>query len=247
MAKWKVAVAQIPLVMGDKKANLRSIFDAIGEAGRRRCDIVALPECSLAGWLSRAAQKAAEPVPGPFTARLSEAARRHRMAIVAGFEEAEDGRIYNSAVLVGPDGKLLARHRKINELEIGLHVYTAGTSLNVVDLRGRRVALSICADSWIPEITDALYMMGARLIFSPCAWAISPGGEECNIAWIRQTYAARAKDKDVVIVSPDSVGRVTEGPWRGRILQGNSLVTGPNGRILLQGPANRPALLTLLV
>ena len=46
------------------------------------------------------------------------------------------------------------------------------------------------------------------------------------------------------IRAPNGVGSVTEGPWKGRILQGNSLVTGPNGDALLQGPTNQPAFLT---
>lgn len=245
MKRMKVAVAQIPVVMGKKEANVETIFGAVLEASRKRCDVVVLPECSLTGWLSSAARAGAEPVPGPLTECLSEAARRYRIAVVVGFEEREGARIYNSAVLIDRKGRMLARHRKINELEIGLRLYTRGSSLEVADLDGRRVALHICADSWIPEITDALYCMGARVIFSPCAWAIQPGGEECNIAWIRETYAARAKGKDLFIVSPNGVGKVTEGPWKGRILQGHSLVTGPGGKNLLQGPLSRPALLTL--
>ena len=43
------------------------------------------------------------------------------------------------------------------------------------------------------------------------------------------------------IISPNGVGAVTEGPWKGRLLQGNSLVTGPNGEGLLKGPTNEPA------
>jgi predicted amidohydrolase len=239
-----VGLGQVPVTMGDKKANVAELFRTIDEAARAKCDVVALPECSLAGWLSASARSAAEVIPGPLTQQFQAAAKRHQMAIVVGLEEREADRIYNSAVLFDRDGEIAARHRKIDEFEIGLELYSRGTSLNVFDFEGRILALSICADSWKPTITDALYDLGARVIFSPSAWAVEPGGEATNIAWIRETYRQRATGRDLYIIAPNGVGPVTEGPWKGRILQGNSLVTGPNGELLLKGPTNEPALLT---
>jgi predicted amidohydrolase len=231
--------------MGDKKANVAELLRATEGAARAGCDVLVLPECSLAGWLSPSARSAAEPIPGPATRRLAAAARKHGMAIVAGLEEREDGRLYNSAVFIDRRGEIRALHRKVNELDIGLAVYSRGTSLGVFDLDGRTAALSICADSWTPTVTDALVGLGARVIFSPCAWAVAPGGEATNIAWIRETYRQRTSGRDLAIVSANGVGPVTEGPWKGRVLQGNSLVTGPGGEALLQGPPHEPALLTL--
>jgi predicted amidohydrolase len=243
----RIGLGQVRVAMGDKKANLRELFRALEEAADAGCDVAVLPECSLAGWLSASAREAAEPIPGPFTRMLQAFARRRRMAIVSGLEERDGDRIYNSAVMIGRDGTILGRHRKVNELEIGLKTYSRGASLHVFDFEGRPTALTICADSWTPTVTDALYEMGARLIFSPSAWAVDPGGEATNIAWIKECYRSRAAGRELTIVSPNGVGEVTEGPWKGRILQGNSLVTGPNGKSLLTGPTNKPALLTLSI
>lgn len=243
----KAGIAQLPVVMGDKKANVRTILEYLGEAAKADCDVVVFPECSFAGWLSPAAKTAAETIPGPFTRELAKRARKHRMAIAIGLEERDGDRIYNSSVFIDRDGRLLTRHRKIDELEIGLKVYARGESLGVFEHDKRKAALDICADSWNPQITDALVLMGARLIFSPSAWAVEPGGEATNIAWIRETYRQRTKGRDLTIVSANGVGDVSEGPWEGRILQGNSLVTGPGGVLLLQGPKNQPALLTILL
>ncbi len=241
----KVGLGQIRIEMGEKDANVKELFHAIDEAAKSDCDLLVLPECSLAGWLSPSARASAEQIPGPLTHRFVEAARKHQMAIVAGLEERDGSRVYNSAVFIDRHGEILARHRKINELEIGLEVYSRGTSLNVFSFEGRAVALDICADSWTPVITDALYEMGARVIFSPCAWAVETGGEATNIAWIRETYRQRAAGRELYIVSANGVGNVTEGPWKGRVLQGNSLVTGPDGEALLKGPTNEPSLLTV--
>ena len=245
--RLRIGLGQVRVAMGDKKANLAELLRALDDAAAAGCDVAVLPECSLAGWLSASARDAAEPIPGPFTRKLHEVAKRCRMAIVAGLEERDGDRIYNSAVMIGRDGRILGRHRKVNELEIGLKVYSRGASLNVFDFEGRPTALSICADSWTPTVTDALYEMGARLIFSPSAWAVEPGGEATNIAWIRECYRARTAGRELTIISPNGVGDATEGPWKGRILQGNSLVTGPDGRSLLTGPTRERAFLTLSI
>jgi predicted amidohydrolase len=240
----KVGLGQMRVTMGNKRANLTEIRRIVESAGRDGCDILVLPECSLAGWLSAAAHDAAEAIPGPLTRKLSSAARKYRMAIVVGMEErTREERVFNAAVLVDPMGVVRLRHRKINELDIGLAIYARGNLLEVAELFGRTVAVSICADSWRPEVTDALYLMGARLIFSPSAWAVEPGGEATNLNWIAETYRQRAAERDLYIIAPNGVGQMTEGPWKGRSLQGNSLVIGPGGETLLRGPTGEPALL----
>ncbi len=243
--KLRIGIAQLPVRMGDKKANVETVFDYLDRAARARCDLAIFPECSLVGWLSARAGAGAETIPGPFTRRLQALARRRRMAVAGGLEERDGKRLYNSAVFIGRDGRLLLRHRKIDELKLGLRVYSRGGSLGVVEFEGRTVGLDICADSWGPQVTDALYLMGARIILSPCAWAIWPGQERCNVAWIHETYRQRTRGRRLTIVTANGVGPVTEGPWKGRILQGDSLVVGPDGRKILQGPTNEPALLTL--
>src|SRR5262245_9529639 len=122
----RIGLGQVRVTMGDKAANVAELFRAVEEAARAGCDVVVLPECSLAGWLSASARRAAEPVPGPLTRKLSATAKRRRMAIVVGLEERDGDRVYNTAILIGRDGRILAKHRKIDELEIGLAVYTRG-------------------------------------------------------------------------------------------------------------------------
>ena len=238
---FRVGLAQVPIAMGDKRANLAALLEAVHRAGRARCDAVVLPECPLAGWLSPLARTAAEPVPGPFTRRLASLARRYKMAIASGLEEREGDRLYNAAVLVDRAGRIALRHRKINELPVGLELYARGSSLAAVDLDGLKVGLNICADSWTPEVVDALHLMGARLILSPCAWAVEPGGEDKNLDWIAGRYRARTRGRELFVVSANGVGEVTQGPWKGRILQGNSLVTGPDGRRVATLARSRPS------
>jgi predicted amidohydrolase len=187
---WKIAIGQIPLVMGDKSRNLTAVFDAIRAAGEQKCDLIVLPECSLTGWLSPRARTQAEPIPGPFTRRLCRAARSHKLGIVIGMEERKDGKLFNAGLLISRDGKILSHCRKIDELDIGLRLYHRGNKLEVIELEGRKAALDVCSDSWKPGIVETLKLMGVEILFSPCAWAIEPGGERRNLAWIARTYHA---------------------------------------------------------
>jgi predicted amidohydrolase len=241
-APLKVALGQLRLILSHKRANVAALFAKVAEAAAQRCQLLVLPECCFAGWLSPAAHTVAEPVPGNFTRKLAALAKQYRMAIVAGFEERDGSRYYNSAIFLDEHGELLLHHRKIHELDVASPLYSTGSSLQVVEWAGHTIGLSICADSWRPEVTDTLWLMGARLILSPCAWAVEPGGESTNLAWITETYRQRIADRDLTIVAPNAVGPLTDGPWSGRLLQGNSLVIGPRGKILAQGPTHDPAL-----
>jgi len=241
--RLRIGMGQIPIQMANKRANIAAISAMMSEAVAHGCDVLVLPECSLAGWLSPAAQTLAEPIPGALTRKLCAQARQHGMAIVLGIEERAAGQLFNSAVFIDESGQILLRHRKINELEEGRSLYSPGRSLHVAEWRGRTIGLSICADSWRPEITDALCVMGAQLIFSPSAWAVDRGGEATNIAWIIETYRQRVGNRDLLIVAPNGVGSVTEGPWKGRVLQGNSLLIGAGGVVHALGKTNLPELI----
>lgn len=242
-AKLKIGLGQIPVIMGDKRANVAAVIDMIIKAAAARCKVIALPECCLAGWLSPKAHDFAEPIPGPFTRKLCSLARHYRIAIVVGMEERVNGSVFNTALFIDDAGRVLLKHRKINELELARSVYHTGTSLQVAPWRDRTIGLSICADSWGPEITSALWVMGAGLIFSPCAWAVEPGGEETNLSWIIETYQQRIGEHDLIIAAPNGVGDVTDGPWKGRLLQGNSLLLGPGGKVLARGGDYAPELI----
>ena len=88
-------------------------------AAARGCRLVVLPECLDLGWTDPSARDLARPIPGPHADRL--APRRHASTdiyVAAGLVERAGDRLYNAAVLIDPEGRILLHHRKINELDI---------------------------------------------------------------------------------------------------------------------------------
>src|SRR3954467_8064638 len=109
---FRVGMAQVLVEGGRPDANLGRAVHAIGEAGALGCRLVVLPECLDLGWTDPSARERAEPIPGPHTERLGEAARAHGLFVAAGLVERAGARRYNAAVLIDPGGRILLHHRK---------------------------------------------------------------------------------------------------------------------------------------
>jgi predicted amidohydrolase len=169
--------------------------------------------------------------------------------VVAGVTERDGERLYNAAVMLGPNGAILARHRKINELDIATGLYSIGDRLHATETSIGKVGLTICADN-SPDALDiarALGRMGARLFPSPCAWAVDADHdnqrEPYGSMWLC-SYRQIARDYAATIVGVSNVGPMTSGPWAGRKCIGCSLAVGPGGEVLAQAPYNEECLAT---
>lgn len=246
VASYRVGMAQILVEGGQAAANLRRAADAVGRAASQGCKLVVLPECLDLGWTDPSARERSEPIPGPHASVLIAAARGYRVHVAAGLVERAGDRIYNSAVLVSPRGEILLHHRKINELDIGLDLYSVGDRLGVVETELGTIGLSICADNFCSSLAVAhvLARMGAQLILSPSAWAVvadhdntnhDDTGERYGKRW-RDSYSELSRLYDLTVIGVSNVGPITGGPWRGRKCIGCSLAMGPGGEILAEGP-----------
>jgi predicted amidohydrolase len=161
--------------------------------------------------------------------------------VVAGFAERSGDRFYNAAVLIDPDGAIRLHYRKINELDIGLDLYSVGDRLGVVETELGTFGLNICADNFGDSLAigHVLARMGAQVILSPCAWAVDAdhdnAAEPYGKLW-RDAYSELARLYKITVVGVSNVGWITGGPWKGRKCIGCSLAMGPEGVILAQGP-----------
>jgi predicted amidohydrolase len=239
---FKLALVQMKVVGGQKQENLARAQSFIAEASEHGADLALLPEAMDLGWTDPASQSGAEPVPDGMPCRaLAETAARHNIFVCAGLTEKDHSRVFNTAVLMDRYGHLLGKHRKLNELDIGQRYYAQGDRLNVVHTELGNIGLMICADGFAAGqvLSRSLGYMGADVILSPCAWAVPAnhdhGREPYGDIW-RNAYQPLARDFSVWIAGVSNVGGIVAGPWAGRKCIGCSLVVGPRGEEVLQGP-----------
>jgi predicted amidohydrolase len=155
---------------GNKTAmeNLEQFAKLIDEAGKSKADIVCLPEAiTLIGRGSDYLGNT-EPIPGPSTDFLGQRAQRNHLYIVAGLLERDGKAAFNTAVLIGRDGKLIGKYRKIclphPESDGGL---APGSETPVFETDFGKIGMMICWDVSYPEIARELAARGAEMILMP--------------------------------------------------------------------------------
>lgn len=244
---FRVAMIQMRVTGGELLANLARAEHHIEEAAGGGARLAVLPGAMDLGWTHPSCRDLAEVIPGGKAAeRLAEAASRHRIFLCAGLTERDGDRVFNAAVLIGPGGSILLRHRKLNELSIAWDCYDLGDRLTVAETELGRVGLMICADAFAEGevLSRSLGLMGADLILSPCAWAVPADHDQekepYGDLW-RNVYRPVAHEYGLWILGVSNVGPISGGPWAGRKCIGCSLAIDPEGREVLQGPYGEDA------
>ena len=191
----RVAAIQVATTI-DPGHNRRLVADRLALAARGGADLVVFPEATMAtfGDKSFDLSSVAAPLDGRFVACLAEGAARHRVTVVAGmFEQpagAEgatrggDGRVYNTVVVVGPDG-LLGAYRKLHLFDalgaresdrvIAGDPGAADGVLTVPLTEGFVLGVMTCYDLRFPESARALVDRGATILALPAHWYNGPG------------------------------------------------------------------------
>ncbi len=177
---------------GDKTpAGHRRLFQPlIEEAARQRADLVVLGETLTYAGTGLSFEQVAEPIPGPSTEYFGDLAKRHDLYIVVPIVERDGHLIYNTAALVGPEGQLIGKYRKVTlprgECDQGIQ---PGTEYPVFQTRFGTLGIIICYDGFFPEPARQLSLNGAEVIAFP-VWGCNP-----------RLAAARACENHVYIVS----------------------------------------------
>ena len=239
-------MGQILVEGGEPERNLDRAKRMVLRAAAEGCRIVVLPECLNFGWTTPSARESSPPVPGAHSGAIASAAREGGVYVVAGLVERAGDRLYNAAILVSPDGEILLKHRKINELTEGQGMYATGDRLGVAHTPLGVIGINICADNFPDSLAlgHSLARMGCQLLLSPCAWAVDADHdnlkEPYGDLW-RGSYTTLAKLYDLTIIGVSNVGCLTAGPWQWRKCIGCSLAVGPGGTILAEGPYGEAA------
>jgi predicted amidohydrolase len=154
--------------------NCRMYEPFVAEAARQKADLVVLGETLTYPGLGKKYHEVAEPIPGPSTEYFGHLAKKHNIYIVPGLLERDGNLVYNVAVLIGPDGNLLGKYRKVclprGEVEGGI---MPGSDYPVFSTRFGKVGLMVCYDGFFPEVARELTIRGAEVIAWP-VWGCNP-------------------------------------------------------------------------
>ncbi|RSK45008.1 carbon-nitrogen hydrolase family protein [Hymenobacter rigui] len=231
----RVGMGQLLVEGGEPERNLERAEHMIAEAAGQQCDVVLLPETLDFAWTHPSALTEAQPIPGPYSDRLCQAALRHNLYLCAGLtERAPNGRNYNAAILINPQGEIICKYHKINLLEVELPFYAVGQTLNVVDTPLGKIGVNICADNFLDglPIGHTLARMGAEFILSPSSWtvdySITEEHDPYREKWIKP-YSILAQLYNVSVVGTTSVGYIVGGPYEGKKSVGCSLAVDASG------------------
>jgi N-carbamoylputrescine amidase len=231
----RIAVAQFSGRIGQVQANRARSHTAIAEAAAAGCSLIVLPELIVSGYTVEPAtlRDAAEPLQGPTLELWSGLARTHGIHVAGGFCEREGDRLYNSAILVGPDGVRL-HYRKLHLFDREKEVFTPGDKgLPVVETPIGRIGLCVCYDLRFVEVLRGLALAGAEIAAVPTAWVGGfDRGARAPGSMIGQAQGAVLQaNLDQIFVACASQAGIEGGT---RFL-GSSLIADPFGN-LLAGP-----------
>jgi predicted amidohydrolase len=225
MNPFRVAFVQGRPAFGRSEQNLER---GLALAAGVRAELVILPELWSSGYVfsshAEVAALAEDAASGPTARALTAAARRERRHYIAGFPERARGRIYNSAMLVGPAG-VKAVYRKLHLFEREQEWFAPGDlPLEVQRVGPARVGILICFDWRFPEAARVLALQGADVIAHPSN-LVFPNAQEA--------MRVRALENRLYTVTANRTG--TETRPGGRVpFTGRSQIVDPNGEVVVR-------------
>lgn len=187
----KLAVVQKTPAFLDKAKCIECAVESITEAASNNANLVVFTEAFIPGypaWIWRLRPRGdwslseelysrlldnAVDVDSEDLTPLYEAARKHCMTVVCGIEERDNqlsrATIYNTAIVVGPDGKLLNKHRKLMPTNPERMVWGFGdaTGLKVLNTQVGRIGTLLCWENYMPLARYALYSQGVEIYIAP--------------------------------------------------------------------------------
>jgi len=228
--KIKIALAQISCKRGDKAENTRKIEREVTKAKQQGAELVIFPELSLTGYTMRdQIYELAETIPGHSTTVIEKLAKKTGTYIVFGMPELSEktqATIYNTAVLVSPDG-FIGKYRKMylptHSVFEEKRYFRPGYQTPVFETELGKMGLIICYDIFFPEVSRLARLKGAELIVCISA---SPATRK---AFFETLTAARAIENTAFLAYVNLVG-IEDGLqfW------GGSRLIGPNGKALIE-------------
>ena len=227
----------------DKETNIRTAIRMVREAAGRGARIICLPELFSTMYFCVETRREyfdwAEPIPGPTIDRVSAVARETGTVVIAPiFERASDGRYFNAAAVLGPDGDVIGEYRKSSiplmdtarsaePRGIEKFYFTPGDlGFPTFATPFARIGILICYDRHFPEAARVLGLGGAEIVFVPTATS-----RMTRYLWDLE-LRAHAVTNIYYVCGVNKVGVDVGGSARDH--HGASMIVSPRGEILAQ-------------
>ncbi len=224
MKKFKTALVQMDIECGKVDTNLKNASELIETAVEEGSELICLPEYFPMGPAGDELGELAEQIPGRITEIMGEIAEEHGVYIVFSMAERSDGSIYNTAVLIGPEGKIIGKHRKMHRFLDEKDVITPGDGYTVVDTELGKLGLMVCYDAVFPEVARNLALLDAEVILMPSNWP-DPFKPQWDLA-----TSARAFDNQLWVIAANMVGATENHTYFG-----GSRIVDPTGKAVVDG------------
>jgi predicted amidohydrolase len=224
MREITIAVAQMKPRLGEAEDNLVRISEMIGKiATQQKVDLIVFPELVTSGnELGLRFTDMAQRVPGPTVNLIAKRANEYGVHVAFGMvtKERVESVLYNSAIMIGPEGDLVEIYNKVHLRGEERMAFREGFKIPVIDTEFGSIGLMIGYDLTFPEVSRALTLEGAEVICVLANW------EASNIDEWKTFLRARAYENAVFMVGANRVGEditLTFG--------GESMIVGPRGEI----------------
>ena len=223
----KCCAAQVAACWEDPDATLARIDPCIRKAASAGASLIAFPEQFATGW-DPSSHRNIQDDSGRIVSALSEYAGINTIAIVGSFRESGSPLPKNTAVVIGDDGKILARYSKMHPFAPAREDlwYAPGSDLAVFRLGSLRLGLAICYDLRFPELFRLYAERGVHGVIVPSAWP-----ESRSRHW-ELFIRARAAENQMYIIGINTTGSNPVDTYIG-----NSMIAGPDGSIVAHGSA----------
>jgi predicted amidohydrolase len=207
----KVAVAQMNCKLGDVHNNVRELERLTTEIAVAEPDVVCFPELATTGYLlNERWALVADTIPGAVTNKLGKMARENGFYLIVGLPERDKDRIFNSAVLIDPQGDVVGVHRKVHLWATERSYFTRGDDFKVYPTKLGLMGIGICYDLDFPESTRIMALKGAQIVFFPSAY-MAPYQQ------LAETYLkSRASENCVFICFSNRIGKESNLSFFGR-------------------------------
>lgn len=224
MREITIATVQMKPLLGEAEENLIKMSEMIAKiASQQRVDLIVFPELITSGYeLGVRFTELAQRVPGPTINLIAQRANEYGVFIAFGMvtKERVESVLYNSAILVGPDGELIDVYNKIHLRGEERMAFREGYKLPVAETEIGTIGMMIGYDLAFPEVARSLSLEGAEVLVVLANW------EAAQIDEWKTYLRARAYENSVYIAAANRVGEDVTLSFGGE-----SMVVGPRGQI----------------